>query len=78
MRCSDAPKICGNIELVLIDGHLKCAFAIAATSETTKAVSVQTITIAVGAAAPVPRGDVCLRRDEQATDFKVARLSRAM
>jgi hypothetical protein len=38
LQTANTPKVCGNIDLVLVDGNSICTFAIAATSET-KAVS---------------------------------------
>jgi hypothetical protein len=70
LRTADTPKICGNIGLVLVDGHVICTFAVSASNET-KAVSVRNMAWAAEAAAPVPRANVCIRRDQQAADFKV-------
>ena len=38
LQTANTPKICGNIDLIFVDGNFICTFAIAATSET-KAVS---------------------------------------
>ena len=77
LRTADTPKICGNIGLVLVDGHIICTFAVSGSSET-KAVSVWNMSSAAQAAAPVPRPNVCIRRHQQAADFKVACHGRAM